>query len=83
MFDPNDGYPGICTLDRCKWEQIGDCAGFTVDDFELLVVQIPSAMPVNDLPISKANYGNLPGIVQDILEGRYRSVQDALSEDEE
>lgn len=83
MYDPNDGYPGISTLDGCKWERIGDCAGFTMDDFELLVAQIPSAMPINDLQISKANYDNLPGIVQDILEGRFRSVQDALSEDPE
>ncbi len=30
--------------------------------------------------VSKANYDKLPGIVQDILEGRFRSVQDALSE---
>lgn len=79
--DASESRCGIQMLDGFEWLPLEECAGVTKGEIELLHGQIPNAIPLNSVPITKANEDNLPGFVYDIYVGRFRSVNDAKSEE--
>lgn len=86
-FDANMGFPeGIQLFDTYCWTPLPNCAGYTVEEQEVLASQIPEAMPLNDLQVGPLVKTLLPGVVQDILAGRFTSIaharNDSLEPDE-
>lgn len=85
-YDGNDATEtrcGIQLFDQCDWTPIEECAGFTVEDVDILKAQIPSAIPLNEMTLEWNVRDKLPGIVQDIWSGRFASIAAAKAEDDE
>lgn len=77
-YDANKGFPnGIELFDQYGWVPLPECKGYTVEDQEIIAAQILGALPINSLEVDGNVPGRLPGVVQDILSGRFRSIEAA------